>query len=147
MYFAYEQLEPQDKILLRRLRGIHDYGWYWKTYQPDRSPLTPAEAGEAVIHPAICTHPTTHWNVIYLSEGCTRNIEGMAEEHGREVVLRYSRFASQFRYTHQWSPGDLVMWDNLAVMHRATEFDDMYDRYMLRTQVEGSTPQQGLALT
>ena len=141
-YAAYDSLTLEERQLLLRLNGVHDYGWYWNTYQPNRSPLTTEEAGPPVTHPAICTHPVTHRNVIYLSEGVTRTIEGMREEEGRALVLKYSDFCGQdrFRYAHVWSDGDLVMWDNLAVMHRATDFDNKYVRYMLRTQVQGGIP-------
>ncbi len=40
----------------------------------------------------------------------------------------------QFVYAHKWRLGDIVIWDNLATMHRATAFDDRtYKRDMRRT--------------
>ena len=42
----------------------------------------------------------------------------------------------QFVYTHRWRVGDLVMWDNLSTMHRATPFEDIkYKRDMRRVTV------------
>ena len=35
-------------------------------------------------------------------------------------------------YSHEWRPGDLVIWDNLATMHRGTPFDDAKYRRELR---------------
>ena len=141
-YAAYEALPDAEKTRLSGLRGIHDYGWYWAMYQQERQPLTQEEAGPPVSHPAVCTHPETGWNVLYLSEGVTRAIDGMEADEGRKLVLHYSQYCCQeeFRYVHEWTEGDLVMWDNLAVMHRATEYEGRHHRYMLRTQVEGTGP-------
>jgi taurine dioxygenase len=142
MYAAYDRLERALRMSLLELQGVHDYDWYWKTYQSAREALTAKEAGPEVIHPAICTHPITGWRVPYLSEGVTRTIHGMNEDEGRRLVLRVSNFCGQesFTYAHKWTAGDLVMWDNMAVMHRATEFDHQFTRYMLRTQTEGTLP-------
>jgi alpha-ketoglutarate-dependent taurine dioxygenase len=37
------------------------------------------------------------------------------------------------RYTHHWSPGDLLLWDNHAVMHRATPYDVTAHKRDMRT--------------
>ena len=42
---------------------------------------------------------------------------------------------------HEWRPGDLVMWDNRAVLHRATYYDTVkYKRFMQRTTIGGDLP-------
>ena len=38
----------------------------------------------------------------------------------------------QFVYAHEWRKGDLVIWDNLATMHRGRRFDDTQHRRELR---------------
>ena len=44
-------------------------------------------------------------------------------------------------YTHCWTPGDLVMWDNRAVLHRGRPWDESrYRRVMHRTTVAGAGP-------
>ena len=44
----------------------------------------------------------------------------------------------QFVYSHKWQVGDLVMWDNRTVMHRATRFDDLKEvRDLRRTSLKG----------
>ncbi len=40
-------------------------------------------------------------------------------------------------YRHQWRPGDVVMWDNGAVMHRADHDGVVGDRVMHRGMVDG----------
>ena len=42
----------------------------------------------------------------------------------------------QFVYRHEWRPGDLVMWDNRAVLHRGQRYDLGQKRDMRRSTVE-----------
>ena len=51
----------------------------------------------------------------------------------------------QFVYRHVWRPGDLVIWDNRATMHRGRPFDDAKDRRELRrvTTLDVETPAVG----
>ena len=45
----------------------------------------------------------------------------------------------QFVYSHKWRVGDMVMWDNRTVMHRATRFDDLKEtRDLRRTSIKGT---------
>jgi taurine dioxygenase len=41
-------------------------------------------------------------------------------------------------WTHRWSPGDLVLWDNRCTMHRRDPFDASTRRVLHRTQVRGA---------
>jgi alpha-ketoglutarate-dependent taurine dioxygenase len=65
------------------------------------------------------------------------------------TVVPVSRYARKFENAatmttvrkHSWQPGDLLMWDNAAVQHRATfDYDLPLRRLMYRTTVRGSTP-------
>jgi alpha-ketoglutarate-dependent taurine dioxygenase len=61
---------------------------------------------------------------------------GWPEEKGRALIDELIAFATQkqFVYAHPWCLGDILIWDNLATMHRATPFDDRtYRRDMRRT--------------
>jgi alpha-ketoglutarate-dependent 2,4-dichlorophenoxyacetate dioxygenase len=48
----------------------------------------------------------------------------------RDLIEHATR--SEFVYRHSWRPGDLVIWDNRATMHRALPFDDTKYRRELR---------------
>jgi alpha-ketoglutarate-dependent taurine dioxygenase len=45
-------------------------------------------------------------------------------------------------YSHSWSVGDTVIWDNRGVLHRAARYDPSSPREMLRTTVIGDEPIQ-----
>lgn len=72
---------------------------------------------------------------LYLaSHAC--GIVGWAQDEARVLIEELMAFATQpqFVYAHQWRLGDVLIWDNLATMHRATEFDDRaFVRDMRRT--------------
>jgi alpha-ketoglutarate-dependent 2,4-dichlorophenoxyacetate dioxygenase len=76
------------------------------------------------------------------------SIEGMALEAGRALLKELLAHAErpEFRYRHEWREGDLVIWDNRAVLHRATPYDTVrYRRLMQRTTVSGDGREETLA--
>jgi alpha-ketoglutarate-dependent 2,4-dichlorophenoxyacetate dioxygenase len=69
------------------------------------------------------------------------HILGWPVEEGRALLKELNDFVTQprFVYSHPWRAGDLIIWDNRCVLHRATAFDTQkYKRVMLRTTVEGN---------
>jgi alpha-ketoglutarate-dependent taurine dioxygenase len=65
----------------------------------------------------------------------------MNDAEGRALIDRLVAFATQerFVYRHRWSPNDLIVWDNRAVLHRATPFANTNERrHMVRTTVAGA---------
>jgi taurine dioxygenase len=103
------------------------------TDDPRRAPGTP--------HPVICTHPETGRRMLYL--GRRKNgwlvglplaeSEALLDEIWAHVGLPGST------YTHRWTAGDLVLWDNRCTMHRREPFDDSARRVMHRTQIKGES--------
>jgi alpha-ketoglutarate-dependent 2,4-dichlorophenoxyacetate dioxygenase len=80
------------------------------------------------------THPRSGRKALYLASHAS-HIVGWPVELGRGLLKTLIAFATQpqFVYRHVWKLGDLLMWDNLATMHRATEFEDTtYRRDMRR---------------
>ena len=68
---------------------------------------------------------------------------GMPVEEGRALIRRLLDFATQPErvYRHKWTPGDLVMWDNRAMLHRGRAWGyAMPRRVMHRTTVAGEGP-------
>ena len=143
-YASFDTLGKSEIIELSKLQGIHDYSWYWSEYQKIRPPLTALETLETpkVFHPILRTHPVTGWNTLYVSECVTRGIKGMDEKTGRNRIIELSELMSQseFTYAHKWEKGDLLIWDNASVIHKATEYDNNYSRLMLRTSTSPEVP-------
>ena len=79
-------------------------------------------------------HPTSGRKTLYLASHAS-HVLGMPISEGRALLKELIHFATQprFIYRHQWTRGDVVIWDNRCTMHRATPFDDLkYPRDMRR---------------
>lgn len=63
-------------------------------------------------------------------------VVGMPGAHGRALLARLQQWAAQpdFTYRHNWTVGDLVLWDNLGLMHRVVPYTDE-GRSMHRTTI------------
>jgi len=87
------------------------------------------------------THPGSHRKSLYLSSHAGR-IRGMEEPEARILLMDLMEHATQreFVYTHTWTVGDLVMWDNRCTMHRARAYDETQVRDMHRTTVSDGQP-------
>ena len=86
-------------------------------------------------HKIAQTHPTSGRKTLYLASHAS-HIVGMPVEEGRALLKELSDFATQrqFVFRHKWTRGDVVIWDNRCLMHRATPFEDLkYPRDMRRT--------------
>ena len=114
MRAAYDALPEEIKLRIEPLVAEHDY-----------------------YHSRVHVHPGSGRKSLYLASHISR-IGGYAAEDTQALLDYLMAFATQpqFVYAHTWRVGDIVMWDNLATMHRATPFDDQqYRRDMRRTTV------------
>jgi alpha-ketoglutarate-dependent taurine dioxygenase len=97
----------------------------------------------AVDHPLVRTHPDTGRKALYLGNHST-HILGMPEAKGAALLGELLEHATQpqFVYAHRWRVGDLVMWDNRCLLHRAVLDADTgkYRRVMHRSLVKGTVP-------
>ncbi len=97
----------------------------------------------ATRHPIVRTHPETGRKLLYLSPRFTISIDGIDDTEGQALLdeLFAHQLTPEFRYRHRWRPGDLVIWDNRAVNHRACGgYDDDDIRLLHRTTVLGDAP-------
>jgi len=94
-------------------------------------------------HPLVRTHPDTGRKSLYIGNHST-HILGLPEGEGAALLGDLLEHATQrkFVYTHDWRAGDLVMWDNRCLLHRAVaNYEaDKYRRVMHRSVVRGTVP-------
>jgi alpha-ketoglutarate-dependent 2,4-dichlorophenoxyacetate dioxygenase len=136
MRAAYDALSDELKDKIDDLRTVHDFERHHviagqQINEDDREALPPVE------QPLVRTHPTTGRRSIYAGIHAD-HIEGLPVEEGRALLDELDRFADQerFYYTHQYRPGDIVMWDNRSVEHRQMPWDDTkYPRVIKRTAI------------
>jgi alpha-ketoglutarate-dependent 2,4-dichlorophenoxyacetate dioxygenase len=140
MRAAYAALSEEDKRLVEGLVAVHDFGW--SRARVDPALVTDAERADnpPVRHAVVMDSP--NGKTLYLGAHA-RFIEGMDEAEGRTLIDRLIAFGTQerFVYSHRWAPNDLILWDNRAVLHRATPFQSTSERrHMVRTTVAGAQP-------
>lgn len=140
---AYDELPDVMKDRIQGLRAVHS--WEANRDNTFNRPATDEEKAERppVSHPIVRTHPDSGRKVLYVGIH-TSHIEGMPVAEGRELLYRLLDFATQprFVHTHHWREGELVMWDNRCLMHRATgDFEmDKHARVLHRTVIRGTVP-------
>jgi alpha-ketoglutarate-dependent taurine dioxygenase len=149
---AYEALSPQMKARIDGLDGIHvqmSAGRSYAAVLAGERPrdLLPHQRPQR--QPLVRVHPVTGRRALYLCEGGQMDwlegpIAGMQPgPHGDGGALVFELMSHltrpEFVYVHEWTLGDLVVWDNRCLLHAATWFDaEREARVMWRTTVSGN---------
>ncbi len=145
MFAAYDALSDGMKRRLEPLHMVHYYEFGRRLF-PQLPPVTPDEREMVppVCHPVIRVHPDRGGRrSLFITTNAGNEIGGMALGEGQALHQELAAHVSElrFRYSHRWRVGDLVMWDNRCLLHRAEKYDmDRYRRVLRRTTVAGSGP-------
>ena len=138
-YAAYDDLSDTQKRQFAKLRVMHSA---WNTlFYYDPEPSIETLRGMMAIGdrelPLVWTHRSGRKSLVI---GCTaRHVVDMDFKKSAELLVQLRDWATQpqFVYRHEWSVGDLVIWDNTGTMHRATPYDPNSGRLLHRTKLEG----------
>ena len=128
---AYEGLSPAMKARIAALSAVHEVAGRRRHLKSGKaSDRAEEERQPDVVHPLVRTHDRTGRPYIFAAEGeCTR-VLGMEDQAGLALIseLAHAVQAPEYRHTHEWQVGDLLIWDNQAVQHLAT-FDYEWPRH------------------
>jgi taurine dioxygenase len=134
MYGAYERLAPTWKTRIANLRAVHNLD-FSRTRRHGEDPMTEAQRLETppADHPIVRTHPETGRKCLYLGDHA-EYIVGMSYTEGRALIEELNALAihPELTYEHHWKPGELIVWDNRCLMHRATPYDPFTQRRVVR---------------
>ncbi len=141
-YAAYEALPDERKAEIDGLRVIHNtYGTlFYHTPEPDLAKLQGYMRSPDTELPLVWKHSDGRKSLVL---GCTAyRVIGQDDRESAQTLhgLRDWATSEPFSYSHEWSVGDLVMWDNTGTLHRAEAFDPSTGRLMVRTKLEGEEP-------
>jgi taurine dioxygenase len=151
MWAAWDALDDATKARIEGLRARHRYGNRADEDYRSRSKameLTEDEQAQVrdVFHPLALPHPATGRRALYGVASTSRGIEGMEHAEARALLDRLTEHASQDRFVHahRYRVGDIVIWDNFSLMHRATLIDRASGpgtrRYMHRISTKDLAP-------
>ena len=95
-----------------------------------------------VRHPLVRTHPHTGRKSLYAVSGSSFGIEGMGDNEGRALLDDLKSHATGSRYLSQpkYRKGDVIIWDNCALLHAAPLIDPALPRTLLRITVKEQGP-------
>jgi alpha-ketoglutarate-dependent taurine dioxygenase len=138
-YAAYDDLSDDEKERYADFRVRHSFVAARRPLYPNPTPeqLADWEARGGKEHRLVWTHETGRRSLVLGSSA--DYIVGMDVDEGRSLLddLLERTTAPDRVYQHIWSVGDLLMWDNCGVVHRAIAYDASSGREMHRTTLMG----------
>lgn len=143
-YAAYDDLTDDEKERCLSLRVVHTMEASQRLVNDDPSPdeLALWRSRPSKEHPLVWTHQSGRRSLVL---GATAShVAGMDPEESRALLADLlARSTTPDRiYRHEWSVGDMVIWDNRGVLHRACRYDPNSPRDMHRTTLHGDEPIQ-----
>ena len=148
---AYDALPEAMKARLDGLRVRQQYRWSRDRSHPEArwNLLNDAERKKTpeVVHPLVRTHPETGRKGLFISDAVStgvKDIVDMEEEESRALIDELFAHSQdpRFQVRYKWKVGDLVVWDNRTLMHKATTNVLPVDKFrtLYRINTTGTVP-------
>ena len=141
MFAAYDALPADLKAAAQDRIAMHDAstnsaGMLRKGYKK----VTDVREVEGARHPLVRTDPRTGRKALFLGRRPNSYVTGLAVPESEELLDALWAHATkpQFAMCHTWQVGDVLMWNNLCVLHRRDPFDAKSRRVMHRSQIKGT---------
>ncbi len=150
---AWEDLPEAMKKRIEPLYGIHHYGNRHDIDEASRtaaSALTDEQKARmpVITHRIARPHPVTGRKALYAVSGSSFGIVGMPEDEARDLLDELAAHSTQPKYVlrFKYGVGDVVMWDNAALLHSATLIDPddartLWRITMLESSAEAAAPE------
>ena len=138
-YAAYEALPPAMKERIEGLQVVHSFGVSMARAGIERTPETEAHWNSIPdqTHSLVWTHESGRKSLVI---GChASHVVGMDRSESDELLEELLDWTTQprFTYCHEWSVGDMLIWDNTGVLHRVDPYPLDCGRMMHRTTLLG----------
>jgi len=141
MFAAYESLPADLKKAVEGKFAVHDAsrnsaGMLRKGYKE----VTDVRETVGAHHPVVRTDPKTGRKALFLGRRPNAYVLGLGVAESEALLDTLWAHATQPRFAmcHEWKVGDLLMWNNLSVLHRRDPFDPKTRRVMHRSQIKGN---------
>jgi alpha-ketoglutarate-dependent taurine dioxygenase len=139
MRAAFQALEPALRERIAALSAFHSI-----RYSQTRIGFGDGYAGYGAnvekppLRPLVKRHPVTGRPSLFIGRHA-HGIPGLAPPESEKVLDELLAFACRppRTYEHAWAPGDVAIWDNRCVLHRARPYDHREPRVMHHTRVAG----------
>ena len=138
---AYDALDEPTRNRLATLRACHsNYYAHAQLGQTARTGAFPSfHTYGAPVRSLVKQHPVTGKQALYTGRHAY-GIERLSADASVRLLAEVIEAACQppRTYKHRWQIGDLVVWDNLCVMHRVWPYDYSETRIMMHTRIAGN---------
>jgi taurine dioxygenase len=141
MFAAYEGLPADLKKAVEGKIAVHDAsrnsaGMLRKGYKE----VTDVRETVGAHHPMVRTDPKTGRKALFLGRRPNAYVLGLSVSESEALLDALWAHATQphLAMCHKWKVGDLLMWNNLSVLHRRDPFDPKTRRVMHRSQIKGN---------
>jgi taurine dioxygenase len=125
LYRLYEECDEETRRAWSTLDVEHETNSSYFDGHPDRRTR----------HPLVPRHPDTGRRLVYASPGYTRRVIGVSAAESDGILQRISAALEPPDIVHRWRPNDILVWDNRALVHRATEYDTTERRELWRLSI------------
>ncbi len=140
-FAAYDQLPGDTKRDIDGLKVIHRME---ASMRPVFKDMTDEQLeryramASVMVHPLVWTQTDGRKSLVLGTHA--DEVVGMTIPAGRSLLAKLTEWAAQpdFTYSHDWQPGDFVIWNNCGLMHRVVPYDEESGRTMHRTTIMGS---------
>jgi alpha-ketoglutarate-dependent taurine dioxygenase len=151
MRAAYDALDDETKQLVGGLRAHHSlfHSLSLIGYKPDiGNGFVGLKDERAPLRPLVKVHPVTGRPALFLGQHACA-IEGMSAEQSKALIDRLMIEACQppRTYEHHWRVGDVVIWDNRCVLHRARPYDPREPRKLEHVRIAGDPATESAPLS
>jgi alpha-ketoglutarate-dependent taurine dioxygenase len=141
-YAAYDALPEAEKRQLEGIKVVHQFESSQRYVNPEPSDkeLKGWQSFKPNVLPLVWTHRNGRKSLVL---GATAShVEGVDLREGHLLLAKLRDWATQeqFTYSHEWTVGDMVLWDNTGTMHRVLAYPEDSGRLMHRTTVQGDEP-------
>jgi alpha-ketoglutarate-dependent taurine dioxygenase len=138
-YAAWDDLPDSRKLSIEKLQVVHSIENILRLVYPtpDESQLRDWKEYTPKTHPLVWNHQSGRKSLVLGATSGT--IKGMDQCAARTLLTELEEWASQpqFVYRHEWTPGDLIIWDNTGTMHRVLPYAIDSGRMMHRVTLVG----------
>lgn len=145
MRAAYDALDDETRQLIAGLSAHHSLAHSQAELGEETKKADSEYMGygldvdEAPLRPLVKVHPETGVKSLAVGRHAY-GIPGMSEADSSALISRLSSFAVENPsrvYQHRWTVGDVIVWDNRCLMHRACDWDFGEPRIMLHSRIAG----------
>jgi len=137
---AYDALPDATKRQIADLKVIFSFRGRKRSYPVSEEQMN---RYPDVQHPLVRTHPATGRKCLYVMRDDSTGIAGMHQDEAEALIAALADHIvrPEFVYRHRWRKGDVLMWDNCTVQHKAIQDYDLPQRRLMhRTTMGGSIP-------